>query len=373
LGKIVILRFHSPLPPERTGVADYSATLLPELERLAQVIVNPTGPTPGLDLYHIGNNGFHYNAYQQALARPGVVVLHDAVLQHFFLGHLSREAYLEEFLHNYGEWYRPFAGQLWEDRNKASSDARFFEWPLLRRLAERSLGLIVHNAAAEQAVRRHAPKAKVIVIPHLFTPPPEPDPLDVAALRAQWTASAPVGVTVIGIFGYLRETKRIPAIFNAFERARMRGAKLALLVAGEFLSKGLEDSLRTRLAQPGVIRRGFVEEDEFWLQAHAVDACVNLRVPSAGESSGIAARLMGIGKAVFLTEGAEVAHFPAGSYFPVSAGREEEAELEALFLLIARHPELTREMGRLARAHVEREQAVDRVAAEYVKFARQFA
>ena len=43
----MILRFHSPLPPERTGVADYSAALLPELERVAQVIVNPTGPTPG--------------------------------------------------------------------------------------------------------------------------------------------------------------------------------------------------------------------------------------------------------------------------------------------------------------------------------------
>jgi glycosyltransferase involved in cell wall biosynthesis len=366
----VILRFHSPLPPAHTGVADYSAALLPELERLAQVIINPTGPTPGLDLYHIGNNGFHYAAYQQAMERPGVVVLHDAVLQHFFLGHLSREAYIDEFLYNYGEWYRPFASALWEDRNKASSDARYFEWPLLRRLAEKSLGLIVHNAAAQQAVRRHAPKARVAVIPHLFTPPPTPNAADVAALRSTW---APAGTALIGIFGYLRETKRIPAIFHAFERARVRGAKLALLVAGEFLSRGLEQSLQTRLAQPGVIRRGFVEEDQFWLQAHAVDACVNLRVPSAGESSGIAARLMGIGKAVFLTEGPEVAHFPAGSYFPVSAGRGEETELEELFLLIAQQPELARNMGRLASEHVRREQTVDRVAAAYVRFAQQFA
>lgn len=372
----MILRFHSPLPPAHTGVADYSATLLPELSRLAQVVVNPTGPSPGLDLYHIGNNGFHYTAYQQALAQPGVIVLHDAVLQHFFLGHLSREAYIDEFIYNYGEWYRPFAAGLWEDRDKASSDARYFEWPMLRRLAETSLGLIVHNAAAEQAVRRHAPKAKIAVIPHLFSPPPAPDPADIAKLRASWingAASSAGGPTIIGIFGYLRETKRIPAIFNAFERARVGGAKLALLVAGEFLSKGLEQSLQTRLTQPGVIRRGFVEEDEFWLQAHAVDACVNLRVPSAGESSGIAARLMGIGKAVFLTEGAEVAHFPEGSYFPVSAGGDEEAELEELFLLLARQPSLIRDMGRLAREHVLREQSVDRVAAAYIKFARQFA
>ena len=44
--------------------------------------------------------------------------------------------------------------------------------------------------------------------------------------------------------------------------------------------------------------------------ASAVDVCVNLRYPSAGESSGIAIGLMGIGKPTMLTRSEETAKYP---------------------------------------------------------------
>ena len=40
-------------------------------------------------LYHVGNNALHREIYQRALTNPGVVVLHDAVLQHLLLGMLG--------------------------------------------------------------------------------------------------------------------------------------------------------------------------------------------------------------------------------------------------------------------------------------------
>ena len=58
------------------------------------------------------------------------------------------------------------------------------------------------------------------------------------------------------------------------------------------------------------MRLPYLAESEFWLAARAVDACINLRYPAAGESSGIAVRMMGIGKPVLLTEGLESAAFP---------------------------------------------------------------
>ena len=66
------------------------------------------------------------------------------------------------------------------------------------------------------------------------------------------------------------------------------------------------------LGAPGVLRLPYLAEREFWLAARAVDACINLRYPAAGESSGIAVRMMGIGKPVLLTEGLESAPFPGG-------------------------------------------------------------
>ncbi len=88
-----VVGFFSPLPPARTGVADYSAALLAELRRHGRVQVAPG--QSDVALYHLGNNGLHAAIYRQALERPGVVVLHDAVLHHFLLGQLDRSAYIE--------------------------------------------------------------------------------------------------------------------------------------------------------------------------------------------------------------------------------------------------------------------------------------
>src|SRR5688572_16701840 len=80
--------FFSPMPPSRSGIADYSAALVPPLSELATVEVFSSEPARvdrtafDCSLYQIGNNGYHAFAYQQALEWPGVVVLHEANLHH---------------------------------------------------------------------------------------------------------------------------------------------------------------------------------------------------------------------------------------------------------------------------------------------------
>jgi hypothetical protein len=60
--------FYSPLPPAATGVADYSAALLPELRKLGTVEIDAA--ECDVALYHIGNNSLHRDIYQRALAHP---------------------------------------------------------------------------------------------------------------------------------------------------------------------------------------------------------------------------------------------------------------------------------------------------------------
>ncbi len=93
--------FFSPLPPAPTGVADYSETLLSWLRQLGAVEIAPE--KCDVALYHVGNNTLHRDIYQRAIAHPGVVVLHDAVLQHLLLGMLDPDEYVEEFVYNYGD------------------------------------------------------------------------------------------------------------------------------------------------------------------------------------------------------------------------------------------------------------------------------
>jgi hypothetical protein len=94
----------SPLPDERSGIADYSAELLPELARHYDIeaIVNQSevrdpwvranivvrsadwfDQNAGLYdrvLYHFGNSTFHAHMFEMLAEHPGVVVLHDFFL-----------------------------------------------------------------------------------------------------------------------------------------------------------------------------------------------------------------------------------------------------------------------------------------------------
>lgn len=358
------ISFYSPLPPARTGVADYSTSLIRELRRHADVEENPAEPR-GLPLYHIGNNSLHRDIYRRALRRPGVVVLHDAVLHHFFLGVLDEAAYATEFVFNYGEWYRELAHRLWRGRSRSAQDPRYFRCPLLRRVVETSRAVIVHNPAAAAMVRDHHERARVFEIPHLWEPPAAlPEAWRIERLRHQ--LGVPGGGFLFGVLGHLRESKRLVEVLRAFERVRRRYPLAHLLVAGDIVSRDLARTLEPMLGLPGLVRRPFLEERDFWLDASALDACINLRHPAAGETSGIAIRLMGLGKPVLLSDGPESARYPPGACLRIDTGAAEQEMLEAYMLWLSETPAEAAMVGRRAAAHVRANHAVGDVARLYM-------
>lgn len=353
--------FESPLPPARTGVADYAASLLAALRRRGNVQVSPKHAD--VWLYHLGNNQLHRAIYRRALERPGIIVLHDAVLQHFFLGSLDEQPYVEEFVHNYGEWHREMAHSLWRGRASSGSAHRYYDYPMLRRIAEVSRAVIVHNPAAARIVREHASGACIVEIPHLFDPPSPPAAADVIRFRAALGLSP--RCFLFAVFGYLRESKRILNILRAFDVVRCEVPQTALLIAGEFASQDLGRAAEPLLARPGILRMGHLPEHQFWLAAEACDACINLRYPAAGETSGIAMRLMGIGKAVLLTDGEESARVPETACFRIACGVAETASLAEHSILAASLPQTSREIGRRAAGHAHSFHSLDHVADRY--------
>jgi glycosyltransferase involved in cell wall biosynthesis len=361
----VTVGFYSPLPPARTGVADYSAALLAGLRPYGEVRTAPARRSRLCDvaLYHLGNNSLHAAIYRRALEQPGVVVLHDAVLHHFLLGLLGPEAYVEEFVYNYGAWNRALAADLWRFRAGSASDNRYFQFPMLKRIAERSRAIIVHNPAAARLLKEQAPETATVEIPHLFAPP-EP-PTEPAILRYRESLGFQPGNFVFGVFGYLRESKRLASILEAFSAVRRERPESALLIAGAFVSADLERAVKPLLAQPGIVYRTRLSERGFWLAAGAVDACINLRQPSAGETSAIAIRLMGIGKPVLLTESEECARFPGDACVRVASGIEERDSLWSHLVLLTSVPGVGRAIGLRAAAHIRAHHRLEQVARQY--------
>jgi glycosyltransferase involved in cell wall biosynthesis len=353
--------YYAPLPPARTGVADYAAALLAALRRHGSV--EPHARNADVALYHLGNNQLHRHIYRRALAQPGVVVLHDAVLHHFFLGSLDRAAYIDEFVYNYGAWHRALAEDLWRTRAGSGFSPRYFDYPMLKRIAERARAVVVHNPAAARMVRRHAPAANVIEIPHLFAAPSLPPAWD--AIRMRQSLGVPTHTFLFGVFGYLRESKRLFAVLRAFHRLRQVKPDTRLLIAGPFVSSDLARAAAPPLAAPGILRLPYLAERDFWRAALAVDACINLRYPAAGETSGIAIRLMGIAKPVLLTNTEENSRYPAAACLRIEPGLAEEDSLWHHMFLLTSMKECAGEIGLRASGHiVERHQAVP-IAEQY--------
>ena len=155
------------------------------------------------------------------------MVLHDAVLHHFLLGRLTKPPTSKSSCYNYGEWTRGLAARVVARARQLGHRPALFRvsdaanaWP------ETSRAVVVHNPAAAAMVRRHAPDTRVVEIPHLFEEPPLP----VSAAVLRWRAGAwafRAGAFLFGVFGYLRESKRLFSVLDAFASCARRRARLA--------------------------------------------------------------------------------------------------------------------------------------------------
>jgi glycosyltransferase involved in cell wall biosynthesis len=351
---------HAPRPGSKSGVADYAEALAPALRSISGPQVQ--GET---HLYHIGNNKLHAEIYTRALAKPGVIVLHDAVLHHLMLGTLSADQYLAEWILNYGEWHRELGEELWRDRARSGTDLRYFRYPMLRRIVEASRGVIVHNPGAAALAREHGAK-NIATVPHFFDPPAEPFH---AAEIADYRRSINIApnATLFGIFGYLRETKRVMPCLASFRRLHAARPDTALLLAGDAVSPDLDRLLRAEVAHPAIRRLGHLTDRDLQLAAASIDCCLNLRYPAAGETSGIAIRMMGAGKTVIVSDVAENADFPETAVLRVTPGLAEAAELFAQMALVTEYPAIRRQIGDLAAAHIRTHHSLDIVARQYTQ------
>src|ERR1035438_10116782 len=173
------------------------------------------------------------------------------------------------------------------------------------------------------------------------------------------------GAFLFGVLGHLRESKRLVPVLETFAELRRENPRVALLVAGDFISAELERAAAPFLDSPGVIRRPYLTEREFWLAASALDACINLRDPAAGETSGIAIRLMGLGKPVLVTDSPAVARFPEDACVRIAPGVAERESLRESLRLVTLANGAAVAIGQRAAKHVHERHRIEQAGTRY--------
>jgi glycosyltransferase involved in cell wall biosynthesis len=362
----VKVAYFSPLPPSTSGIADYSALLLPALERLVAVeVVRPgrTRPVGDADvaLYHVGNDPDAHAWIVDALRRrPGVVVLHDFVIHHLVagmtIGRNDGHAYLAAMEREAGPAGRMLGWGVLEGRVPPLWEVRPTEFPLVAQVLDRATGVIVHSDYVAAQVREHGYDGPLWHVPHPAWPAGDVAPAAVA------------GAPVFGCFGHLNENKRIPQLLRAFAEFRETRPDARLLLVG---AEAPGYTLRGELPD-GVIREPYVEEPRLMSLMAACDAVVLLRAPTMGETSGSAIRTLSLGKPLVVSDLGWFAELPDGVAFKVPVGDGEEEALLRAFEQLA-EPGVAARMGEAARAYVQREHGLDHVAELYVAALEQAA
>jgi glycosyltransferase involved in cell wall biosynthesis/SAM-dependent methyltransferase len=361
--------YFSPLPPARSGIADYSEALIESLRPLASLEVFSSAGQPydaarfDIALYHVGNNGYHDFVYQAALAHPGVVVMHESNLHHLIASLTIRrddwDGYVRECEYNGGAPARAFAERV----RKLEVGPDYEGLPMTRRLLERARGVVVHSHFMEAEMRAAGYRGPVAVIPHGAWIP-EGD-------RNAWRYKLGLDelTPLVGIFGYLKPYKRIAESLRAFRRlVRLVPHARMILVGEPHPEFPVEPMIRTMGLSANVRVLGFAPIQDFVGYLAACDIVLNLRYPTVGESSGTLLRSLGLGKAVMVSEIGSFREFPEDVCLkiPVGAG-EEDLIFEYLNLLVSR-PEVAQALGARARDYVARECNWAAVARQYAAF-----
>ena len=319
--------YYSPLPPETSGIADYSALLLPVLrERLEVEVVKRgrTKPPRGTDvsLYHVGNSPEAHAWIVDALRRrPGVVVLHELVLHHLIagmtIGRKDGRGYLDALERDAGLPGRLLAHGVLEARVPPLWETRPEDFPLAGSVLDHAAALIVHSRYVEDGARRLGFEGPVWRIPHPAWPTDGVEP-------------APVGGSpVVGCFGHLNASKRIPQLLEAFRILRAERPDATLLLVGPVSPRFDLDAVLDRYGREGVLREEYVPEERFWSLMAACDVVVSLRAPTMGETSGSALRALSLGRPLVVSDVGWFSELDGVAKIPVGDG-EDEALFAAL-------------------------------------------
>jgi len=394
----VRIAYWSPLPPMRSGIADYSAELLPVLARQLEVELivpegwRPAGPglaglaglaahperaLPGLlaagrfdaVLYQLGNNrDYHASIYRALLEHPGVVAMHEYVLHHLVrdltLHAGDPAAYVREMRYAYG-----LTGEAVARRCLATGvPLDPWSYPLFERVVDRSLGVLVHNQFTRRRVEASRPLARLAVVPSHFSLGERPLPETAAARAALGLAP---DAFVVASFGFLTAAKRPRQLLRAFARLRRRVPRAVLLLVGEVSPHFDFAAVARPELMAGVTVTGHLDLERFLVHMAAADVAVNLRHPTAGETSGTFIRLLGLGKAVIVSRVGAFAEVPEGCCAQVDLDEGEEDLLVAVLERLEADPELRRAMGDNARRWAAAHHSLEGSARGYAELLRQ--
>lgn len=310
-----------PLPPERSGIAEYSAGLVAMLrdvglcvDTVTRADVERDGVQATVDrlhqvdaiVYQMGNHPT-YHGWMLPLMdlAPGVVHLHDLVLHHMVAGVLIEESRLS------GDDY-PLALENWQTPVQIKTAALALrygdpiwgrddvvDYPLHQVATKLATEVVVHSRYSAGKIAEAFPWLPITVLPQLY-------PV-VAPHRMRDRLST------IAVMGGGQKNRRFDWIVQALSALDAElVAPLVLEIAGEVEPEvQLQlDGIAT-LRNVKLVNHGRVSDDEFWGVFKRADLMIALRQPTMGETSAVVSKALQAGLPTIVSDHGWYAELPS--------------------------------------------------------------
>ena len=410
----VRIAWFSPLPPVKTGIAGRSAELI-EVLRARGHAIDAYPETRAHDfpwrrrlephdlaVYQFGNSSHHDYEWPYALQYPGLTVLHDTHLHHARAALLLREKRIDDYRTEF-RWSHPDVSPDAAEIAIAGLDSRlYYDWPLVRPLVEASRLIAVHGHGARDELIGSLPEGrevaqKIVVLRmgegELVTPERE--------ARARREVRARYGIerdaVVFGCFGGLTPEKRIEQILAALQFVLPYAPSARLVLAG---APAPHYDAVADAAALGITDRvtftGYLETDaDLTDHIAACDVSLNLRWPTARETSGPWLRALAAGKPTVITDlihltgfdtldprtwsvtgGSRITDHGPRTTDPVAIAidiLDEDHSLRLAMRRLATDADLRGRLGRAAREYWMRGHSIDAMADDYERIMRDAA
>jgi hypothetical protein len=252
----------------------------------------------------------------------------------------------------------------WRD-GELKTAANYALFDMLYEVIAKSNAIVVHSKFARarlEAVYGRSAAERVSVIPHLALSPVLPDR---ALMRAE--LGLPNDAFIILTCGFATRAKRLDWVMEALSEVQRRGLAFLWVHAGE--ERPEESKISRYLEEHPELRKrsrivGFVSEEDLAAYIAACDVLINLRFPSVGESSGILARAMAVGRCCIVSDTAAYSELPKNAVVHTPIDRPVP-DLIAALTALERNAELRESVANAARHMAATAWSPSRVARQY--------
>jgi len=397
LGSSLRLAFVSPLPPARSGIADYSADLIACLSAHydIELIVDQKQVSDSINslelpirnvqwfldhqqeydrvLYHFGNSTFHQHMFELLKQVPGVVVLHDfylsGILAHLELQGINPQVWAKALYSSHG--YHAVA----ERYHERDTDDVLWRYPANGKIIEHSLGVIVHSAHSSSLARQwySLEDSGCAVIPLLRNPRSGIEDEKVYARQELGFADNELVVCSFGLIGPTKLNHRLLQAWLKSSLSKNKHCRLVFVGENSASEYGMQlsQAIDHAKAQSPMTITGWVNASQFDQYLTAADLGVQLRTLSRGETSAAVLDCMSYGLPTIVNAHGSMTDLNPKMVWMLEDHFSDEDLIRALETLWS-DTELRQKLGQQARDFVGKSHHPKACANEYYQAVEKF-